>query len=238
MSEVGNISIDEARELVSDPALWPLVRDLLWNFAPQIHPSWLDSLGRQDGPDGQGGLDGLGWPGAPGFRERMSSPRVRRFVLDSLGVEPCFHSFPKDDGSRLLLLDGATLLEIAKWLGALAGADALRLVTSGKVVRGLKAALPGVYPEVFAYTAYFRKLKAEGPKAGGSWADDPEAILRVGASMLVSFLAGLSAPLRHRLLLKLPKNLQPSDSPSSTLQPSTLQLLLKLRFPEAHSLCC
>ncbi len=230
MSEVGNISIDEARELVSDPALWPLVRDFLWNFAPQVHPSWLDSLGAL------GGLDGLGSLGPLG--PLLSSPRIKRFVLDSFGVEPCFHAFPKDDGSRLLLLDGATLLEIAKWLGALAGADALRLVTSGKAVRGLKAALPGVYPEVFAYTAYFRKLKAEGPPAGGAGAEDPEAIVRAGASMLVSFLSGLSAPLRRRLLLKLPKNLQPSDPPSSTLQPFNLQLLLKLRFPEAHSLCC
>ena len=88
------LTIDEARELVSNESIWPLMRDFLWNFAPQVHPSWLEDL------------EGLRPDAASSL---ASSARVRRYILDSLGVEPCFHSFPKDDASRLLLLDGATL---------------------------------------------------------------------------------------------------------------------------------
>ena len=91
---------------------------------------------------------------------QTSSPRVKRYVLSSLGVEPCFHRFPKEDGSRLLLLDGETLELIVKWLGALSCAGALRRVTNGATVRELKAALSGVYPEVFGYTMYFGSLEA------------------------------------------------------------------------------
>ena len=43
MPEVeASMTIDEARALVADSALWPKVRDFLWDFAQQIHPSWLD----------------------------------------------------------------------------------------------------------------------------------------------------------------------------------------------------
>ena len=38
------ITIDEARELAADPALWPRVRDFLWDFVPQVHPSWWEGL--------------------------------------------------------------------------------------------------------------------------------------------------------------------------------------------------
>ena len=150
MDKVADITIEEARELVSDGRLWPLVRDFLWDFAPQVHESWLEDLGRET-PD-ERREDETTTSRVSSF---MSSPRVKRYVLDSLGVEPVFHTFPKEDGSRLLLLDGKTLESIVKWLGALSCADALRRVTDGATVRELKAALPGVYPEVFGYTMYF-----------------------------------------------------------------------------------
>ena len=38
------IGIDEARMLVADADLWPRIRDFLWDFAPQIHPSWVEDL--------------------------------------------------------------------------------------------------------------------------------------------------------------------------------------------------
>lgn len=231
-----DLTMEEARSLVSDASLWPRIRDFLWDFAPSIHRTWFETLDvgapKAGGPEEEGRPQ----PGAKPLdllRSNLNSPRARRFVLDGLGVEPCFHAFPKDDWSRLLLLDGATLLDVAKWLGSLACADSLRLVTGGSAVRGLKAALAGVYPEVFGYTAYFRRLKAEGVKA-----DDPEEITRVGAAMLLSVVAGLSAPLRRRFLLKLPRDIQPSGVQTPDLQPSNLQLLLKLRFPEAYTLCC
>ena len=39
-----DMTIEEARELVSNRLLWPLMRDFLWDFAPSIHASWLDGL--------------------------------------------------------------------------------------------------------------------------------------------------------------------------------------------------
>ncbi|MBP5227377.1 MAG: SctK family type III secretion system sorting platform protein, partial [Kiritimatiellae bacterium] len=132
------LDLAAARAWVSDDARWPSIRDFLWDFAPQVHPSWLDGLTA---------LESLPAPavsGAPQLADLMSSPRAKAFVLSSLGIDPCFHTFPKEDGSRLLLLDSATLESLAKWLGALACADSLRKVMDGATVRALKAALPGI----------------------------------------------------------------------------------------------
>ena len=229
--------MDEARGLVSDATLWPRVRDFLWDFAPQIHESWVEGL-KVEGPKVEGLEEEDTGRTSTTFdlRPMLDSPRVRRFVLDSLGVEPCFHAFPKDDWSRLALLDGSTLLEIAKWLGALACAGELRHVTDGKTVKALKAALPGVYPEVFGYTEYFRRLKVEKLKVEKI---TPQSILATGVECLFAVVSSLPQPIARRLVLKLPSDLSTCDL--SAFQPfnfSTLQLLLKLRFPEAHSLCC
>ena len=124
MAEKADITMDEARALVSDTALWPLMRDFLWDFSAQVHRSWIE------------GLELLA-PLNLDSQSILENPRVKRFVLERLGVEPCMHTFPKDDWSRLLLLGGDTLIAIAKWLGALACADALRRVTDDKVVREL-----------------------------------------------------------------------------------------------------
>jgi hypothetical protein len=249
----GVIDIDKARELVGNAVLWPRVRDFLWDFAPQVHESWLSSLTS-------------GWLGSSGMQPDISasqptaqpssgldtgSPRVKAWLLRELGVEPCFHSFPKDDGSRLLLLDGATLLEIEKWLGALACANVLRRITDGATVRSLKAALHGVYPEVFGYTAYFKDLeKLCGLVA--KWFDgadgdkklDDEFVVAVGHALVDDAFAHLSAPILKRFRLKLPKNLPPRPplqfprpSDHLTTRPLNLQLLLKLRFSEAYALC-
>ena len=225
MAEVASITIDEARALVANLALWPRVRDFLWDFGPSIHESWIDSQTSK-------------LPGreAPNLH---TSWRIKKFILDSLGVEPCFHTFPRDDGSRLLLLDGATLESIAKWLGALACAEELRRVTDGATVRALKAALPGVYPGVFGYTEYFRKLKVEKLKVEKL---TPQTIVETGVQCLSSIVAHLPQPLLRRLSLKLPRNLELSTSnfqlPTFNFQLSNLQLLLKLRFPEAYKICC
>ena len=221
------MTVDEARELVSNLSLWPRIRDFLWDFAPQIHESWLAGL--LDSPDC---LDG------PGRAEVLKNPRVKRFVLSQLGVEPCFHGFPKDDLSRLLLLDGPTLEEIVKWLGALACAEELRHVTSGAAVRALKTALPGIYPEVFGYTAYFNGLAAKNAKA----AKTPEEIVAIGFKMLFSQLAELPKPLVARLKFKLPKSLCElcvlCGKGECAVSRSVILKLLKLKFPEAYKICC
>ena len=237
MSNEANISIDDARALVADETLWPRMRNFLWDFTPQIHASWLEGLRIPDGT--------------------AHSQRIKTYVLSSLGVAPVFHSFPKGDWSRLLLLDGATLESTAKWLGALACAESLRRVTSGEVVRGLKSALRGVYPEVFGYTAYFerdlsdlrdvkdgeagvdfkrRDAKAQSAQSGKL----SESVVKTGYAVLLSALTSLPSSLVSRLKFKLSKNL--CDSASLRLKQETcgrvLAKLLKLKFPEAYKLCC
>lgn len=225
MAEGENITIEEARELVSNRLLWPLVRDFLWDFAPSVHASWLEGLE------------------TPGFgrdflnsevRSPNPSSRVKRYVLSSLQVEPCFHAFPKDDSSRILLLDGETLASVAKWLGALACADALRRVTDGATVRELKAALPGVYPEVFGYTMYFGELASRG---GAEAQNLQAAVVEEGCSLLMSALSKLPSPLVARLKFKLPKGFC-APAPLREMKLSSVLKLLKLKFPEAYKLCC
>ena len=217
-----DVTVEEARELVANQALWPRVRDFLWDFAPQVHPSWLEGLfSRRDAE-------------APSVLQEMKSPRVKRFVLDSLGVEPCFHAFPKDDGSRMLLLDGATLESVAKWLGALACAESLRRVTSGEVVRELKSTLRGIYPEVFGYTAYFGEFASRRDAEAQSL---QTVVVEEGYSLLQSVVANLPSPLVARLKFKLPKGLCASASLREAKLSAVLKLF-KLKFPEAYKLCC
>lgn len=214
-----NITVEDARELVSNRLLWPRIRDFLWDFAPQVHESWLEDMEWRKAADAV-----------------AASPRVKRLVLDSLGVEPCFHFFPKDDGSRIVLLDGATLESMIKWLGALACSEALRRVTSGPAVRELKAAFPGVYPEVFGYTMYFREIGFQ-PGDAEAHSCGYQDVVSTGASILVSVLGNLPSPLVSRFKLKLPKGLCDSAS-LGEMKISSILKLLKLKFPEAYKLCC
>ena len=225
------IDMEGARALVADRALWPRVRDFLWDFAPQVHPSWIEAL--EDLPASV--ASGL-----------MSSPRVKRAILSAFGVEPCFHSFPKDDWSRLLLLDGATLESISKWLGALACADRLRGVTDGKTVRALKTALPGIYPEVFGYTMYFPRdcFSRKDAEAQGKASEiSGDIVAQEGVVILFSLLSRLPQALYIRAKCKLPLSLSDYASLGETTVPqptlgAALSKLLKLKFPEAYSLCC
>ncbi|MBR4476406.1 MAG: SctK family type III secretion system sorting platform protein [Kiritimatiellae bacterium] len=209
------IDMDRAREFVADRMLWPRVRDFLWDFASQLHPSWLENM-----PDSKEG----------------GSHRVKSWLLSQLGVGACFYDFPKDCWGRLPLLDSATLESIVKWLGALACVDSLRRVMGGAVVRELKAKLPGVYPDVFAYSMYFKGLKVEIElKEGESLSDH---VLSVGFGLLLTVASELPDDVLKRLTMKLPKSLS-QIKPSSLKQSSiNLSLLLKLKFPEAYKLCC
>lgn len=228
----GVIDLARARELVGNAALWPRVRDFLWDFAPQVHASWLEGLPGLETLDARReGNSSL----APCL---MSSPRTKSFLLSSLGVTPCFHDFPKEDGSRLLLLDGATLEKVVQWLGALACADELRRVTDGATVRALRAALPGVYPDVFGYTAYF-DFGADFPHAE---AQSAQRISEEGCKMFFSVQSKLSGPLVRRMNLKFPKELcdlcLSAPLREARIKYSVILKLLKLKFPEAYSLCC
>ena len=232
------IDIAAARALVADAALWPRVRDFLWDFAPSIHPSWLEEL------------ESLKFGGSAPQNIKLSNYQtIKLFILSTLGIEPCFHAFPKDDWSRLVLLDGQTLELIVKWLGALACAENLRRVTDGKAVRELKAALPGIYPEVFGYTAYFARTdslrsdeetrREEVPDAGGR-PSIVENVVSAGLSIVDSLLVDVPSPLAARFRFKLPKSLCASASPRLKKETcgAVVAKLLKLKFPEAYRLCC
>lgn len=101
-----DLTIDEARALVSNGTLWPKVRDYLAH-----------------------------------------------------GGE--FTSFPPGVKSRLKLVDEETRAAIDSWVAALGKAGEWKAVVDGEKVRELKKKYPGVYPEVFRYSAYFAKF----PKA-------------------------------------------------------------------------
>ena len=232
------IDIAAARALVADAALWPRVRDFLWDFAPSIHPSWLEEL------------ESLKFGGSTPQTIKLSNYQtIKLFILSTLGIEPCFHAFPKDDWSRLVLLDGQTLELIVKWLGALACAEDLRRVTDGKAVRELKTALPGIYPEVFGYTAYFARTdslrsdeetrREEVPDAGGR-PSIVENVVSAGLSIVDSLLVDVPSPLAARFRFKLPKSLCASASPRLKKETcgAVVAKLLKLKFPEAYRLCC
>jgi len=96
-------------------------------------------------------------------RELIRS-RIWPSVRERFAETGSFDVYPRGDVRRIEYLDEATRRQIALWKEALQKADAWRTVVDGAKVRELKAAYPGVYPEVFRYTAYFPR-HPEGAEA-------------------------------------------------------------------------
>lgn len=86
-------------------------------------------------------------------------PQVRDYLVR--GGE--FELFPAGVKSRLKLVDSETLLKIDMWVEALKNAQDWKGIVEGDKVRELKSRYPGVYPEVFRYSAYFSKFKTIDP---------------------------------------------------------------------------
>ena len=86
-------------------------------------------------------------------------PQVRDYLVR--GGE--FELFPAGVKSRLKLVDSETLLKIDMWVEALKNAPDWTGIVEGDKVRELKSRYPGVYPEVFRYSAYFSKFKTIDP---------------------------------------------------------------------------
>ena len=89
-------------------------------------------------------------------------PQVRDYLVR--GGE--FELFPAGVKSRLKLVDSETLLKIDMWVEALKNAQDWKGIVEGDKVRELKSRYPGVYPEVFRYSAYFSKFKTEKKRIG------------------------------------------------------------------------
>lgn len=218
------LTLEQARALVGNDALWPRVRDFLWRFADQVDATWLE------------GLRAAAHLPPSAAAAAWTSPRARAWALGELGVAPCFHDFPATDGSRLLLLDAATLDAVARWLGALAHVDFLRRTADGATVRAFKAALPGVYPDVLSYAAYFTSA---GRNADLVEALSPDDVVAAGYGRLFSLFAALPAPLVARAVFKFPKSRSGLCAPHGEAPPlAVVHKLLKLRFPEAYRTCC
>lgn len=84
---------------------------------------------------------------------RQLWPRVRDYLV--AGGEMKDFSKPEN---RLELLDKETLEKVKLWLEALPHAAEWKTVVDGAKVKELKAAYPGIYPEVFRYLPYFSKF--------------------------------------------------------------------------------
>jgi hypothetical protein len=86
-------------------------------------------------------------------------PQVRDYLVR--GGE--FELFPAGVKSRLKLVESETLSKIDMWVEALKNAPDWKGIVEGDKVRELKSRYPGVYPEVFRYSAYFSKFKTIDP---------------------------------------------------------------------------
>lgn len=78
-------------------------------------------------------------------------PKVR----DKFIASGEFQIYPQGDVRRLEYLDEDTRHKIELWKEAITKADEWRKIVDGARVRELRDAYPGIYPEVFRYTAYF-----------------------------------------------------------------------------------
>ena len=175
-------------------------------------------------------------------RELVSDGRLWPLVRDFLwGADaPCgegkvFADFSKAGPARIMLLDAATIDKIARWVGVVVYSRQLGAITDGPGVRALKAALPGAYPDVFSFTAYFRNVPA-APKAGEfpRLAPDErvEAVIAAGRSVVLGAVCkDCPAPVLAAFTAKLGPA-EPVESDSRFISTA-----LKLKFPEAYRLC-
>ncbi len=142
-------------------------------------------------------------------RDERIWPLALEFALKQ--EKPFFHSFPKEDGSRLALIDESTRKEIAAWLEVVANWKALKDIVDGAKVRELKARLGNAFPAAIKYAPYFAKWKL------------PEG---EGAALLATAMK------------KAPKEVlfaQPLKKGEVPL--AAVMKLLEMKFPEAYKLC-
>ena len=87
-------------------------------------------------------------------RNLVKSP-IWAKVRDAYLATGSFTVYPKGDFRRIEYLDAKTRGQIELWLEALKHIAERRTIVDGQQVRELKAAYPGVYPDVLRYALYF-----------------------------------------------------------------------------------
>ena len=103
-------------------------------------------------------------------RDLVNDERLWPKVRDAFLRTGEFKVYPKGDLRRIELLDAETRQAIDLWAEGLGKAAEWRLVLDGAKVRELKAAYPGVYPDVFRYLPYFARFDTKTVR------DNPEAL--------------------------------------------------------------
>lgn len=93
-------------------------------------------------------------------RELLDSP-IWPKVRDGFLATGEFNVYPSGDVRRISYLDDETRHQIDLWKEALEKAPEWRTLVDGARVRELRERYPGVYPEVFRYTAYFAGGKVD-----------------------------------------------------------------------------
>ena len=145
-------------------------------------------------------------------RDERLWPLILDFCYGHSERKPFFHSFPKEDGSRLLLAGEETCRAVERWMEALSRAEELRGVMDGERVRVLRDELEDAYPDALKYAPYFARWHL--PRAEG-------------ARLLATALRAVP-----RELLRA----EPLEDAEVPLE--AVWKLLKLKFPEAYALCC
>ena len=103
-------------------------------------------------------------------RALIEDARLWPLVRDAFLRTGEFKVYPKGDLRRLEFLDEESRAAIDRWLDGLAKAEDWKKVLDGRKVKEIKAAYPGVYPEVFRYLPYFARFES------GNVKDNPEAL--------------------------------------------------------------
>lgn len=97
-------------------------------------------------------------------RELVGDERLWPKVRDAFLASGEFKVYPKGDLRRLEFVDPSVRSQIDLWVEGLSRADEWKTVLAGAQVKELKAAYPGVYPDVFRYAPYFKRFGADGIK--------------------------------------------------------------------------
>lgn len=142
-------------------------------------------------------------------RDERIWPLALKFALKK--EKPFFHAFPKEDGSRLALIEENERNEIAAWLEVIANWKTLKDIVDGAKVRELKARLGSAFPAAIKYAPYFTKWKL--PQGEGN-----------------ALLATAMKTAPKEVLFAEP--LKKGEVPLAAVMK-----LLEMKFPEAYKLC-